>query len=54
MENEKKDWKISIGVDGYGVATNYVYGVTYEEAWASLYRQIEGDSRVLGYTVSEA
>lgn len=54
MTNDKRNWKITISIDGIGNRSNYVYGVTYSDAYASAQRQIEGDKRVLGFVVSEA
>lgn len=54
MTNDERNWKVVISVDGIGNVSNYVYGVTYSDAYASAQRQIEGDERVLGFVVLEA
>lgn len=51
---EKKNWKISIGIENEGISVNYVYGVTYSDACMSARRQIEGNRKALGFLVTEA
>ena len=52
---ERANWKLIIGTTDGKIHTNFVYGVTYEEAYASLYRQIEcKQNEVLSYVIVEA
>lgn len=50
---ERANWRIII-VTREDVFTNFVYGVTFEEAVASMKRQIEGNDKVVDHLVVEA